>query len=433
MNFLELSYRIRCTLNNVNYRKLESIVSKSQSWTRAEVDSYHLNLMVKLLKHCSDNVPFYKRYFEKNGISWTDFKSLEDIQKLPIVTKSDILRNPQDFKAKNIRNFSYRTFHTGGTTGKPFEYFLDLEFEVLNWLIKRRTYASAGFRVGEDKIAVLAGGSLVPQKDLTIKQKLKRRIQNYVSLPITSLNTFEAEHFVRKIKAENIRFIRGYPSAIKSFILLLGNEKSDLNIKAVFTTAEVLSPEVRGLIEEYFSCTVIDQYGAGDGGGNISQEFGANYLRHNIESTILDTTSCAENDVIELVFTNLYNFSMPFIRYAPGDRAKIVPNSEGPLLFSSIEGRVSDIIKLSNGTILNGLSLPFEAWTSIVKQFQLVQLSRSKLELRIVPDEKWNKEYSAKAKAIIQKHCGIEIDVVISVMESLPLPDSGKLRYIIGL
>jgi phenylacetate-CoA ligase len=80
---------------------------------------------------------------------------------------------------------------------------------------------------------------------------------------------------------------------------------------------------------------------------------------------------------------------MPFIRYAPGDMAiKSDKKCDCGRSFPMIEkiiGRTSDVIKLINGRVLNGLSIPFEELTTEVDKFQIVQEASDRVEVLLVP------------------------------------------------
>ena len=73
------------------------------------------NYLSDLLKHVKANVPFYKKY------------SLIDINDFPVVDKSIIKSNFQDFKAQNYLNKKNIIVTTSGSTGTPFSVIQDFE------------------------------------------------------------------------------------------------------------------------------------------------------------------------------------------------------------------------------------------------------------------------------------------------------------------
>ena len=46
--------------------------------------------LVKQVKHVWDNVPYYRAKMEAKGITLDDIRSLDDLHKLPFLTKDDL-------------------------------------------------------------------------------------------------------------------------------------------------------------------------------------------------------------------------------------------------------------------------------------------------------------------------------------------------------
>ena len=74
--------------------------------------------LVKQVKHVWDNVPYYRKKMEAKGVTPDDIKGIEDLHKLPFVTKAD-LRDayPYGLMGKPLKE-RVRIQSTSGTTGK---------------------------------------------------------------------------------------------------------------------------------------------------------------------------------------------------------------------------------------------------------------------------------------------------------------------------
>ena len=74
--------------------------------------------LVKQVKHVYENVPYYKNLMDENGVTPDDIKGIEDLHKLPFLTKAD-LRDayPYGLLAKPL-NECVRIHSTSGTTGR---------------------------------------------------------------------------------------------------------------------------------------------------------------------------------------------------------------------------------------------------------------------------------------------------------------------------
>ena len=46
--------------------------------------------LVKQVKHVYENVPYYKNLMDEKGVKPDDIKSIDDIHKLPFLTKADL-------------------------------------------------------------------------------------------------------------------------------------------------------------------------------------------------------------------------------------------------------------------------------------------------------------------------------------------------------
>ena len=74
--------------------------------------------LVKQVKHVYENVPYYKNLMDEKGVKPDDIKSIDDIHKLPFLTKAD-LRDayPYGLLAKPLDD-CVRIQSTSGTTGR---------------------------------------------------------------------------------------------------------------------------------------------------------------------------------------------------------------------------------------------------------------------------------------------------------------------------
>lgn len=421
--------------------KLHQFVRETEKWNETQWQEYHREHLHKLLEHSYNHVPFYKNLMDSVKVHPNDIYSVKDLDRLPIVRKQDLIDYFEDFKADDMSNFRMIHHHTGGTTGKPCAYYMDRYSWALNWAIKMRTFEWAGYHYGDDCLGVLAGGSLIPGANSGWKHRLWRYVNNYYSMPITHLTDDILESYYNQIKKRNIQFLRGYPSAIAIFAEYICAHKEPLHLKAVFTTAEMLLPHQRQLIEKAFLCKPYDTYGCGDGMGYATECEQHNELHIYEECSIIqivDKNGCEVKDGEEgeIVMTSLFNYGFPFIRYAPGDMAvkseKKCPCGRHTKMIRVLKGRTSDNFKLINGNTLNALSLPFEELIDEVKQFQIVQEALDSVVLLIVPKTSISQSRLDEWKHLLEFHCGQGVHVQVKLVEDIDYPHSGKMRYIIS-
>ena len=398
----------------------------------------HLRL---LLEHAYQHVPFYKKAFELEGTKPSDIRSTADLCRLKPVRKKDVLLDPDAFLADNRSAFHGRKQHSGGTTGEVFTYYQDSEAWALNWALKMRTFEWGGYRFGKDRLGVMAGGSLIPQRNASWGSLLWRKASNCHSMPITHLDEADMERYFEQLQRQHIRFLRGYPSALTVFASYLRDTGKLLPMESVFTTAEMLFPHQRELMRQMFCCEVYDTYGCGDGMGNATECELHQGLHVCPEVSVMQVVNeqgqpVAPGEEGEVVLTSLFDYSMPLIRYAPGDRAVLkaesCPCGRGGMMLERVVGRAADVFKLSNGRILNGLSIPFEDLERDLVRFQIVQEASDRVVIKIVPRDTANADVVERIQRLMRHHCGEGITVEVRSVDRIEVPPSGKFRYVVS-
>src|ERR1700761_600834 len=72
----------------------------------------------ELLEYVAEYSPFYKERFAKYGIDSASIRSLADLQRIPVTTKSDLQTRNQDFLCVDRSRVAEYTA-TSGTLGSP--------------------------------------------------------------------------------------------------------------------------------------------------------------------------------------------------------------------------------------------------------------------------------------------------------------------------
>ena len=75
-----------------------------------------------LIEFSYENVPYYRNLFKNLGLLPGDIRTVEDLEKLPILTKDIIKEHWEEFKPANLSSMKYYNQATGGSTGTPFHY-----------------------------------------------------------------------------------------------------------------------------------------------------------------------------------------------------------------------------------------------------------------------------------------------------------------------
>jgi phenylacetate-CoA ligase len=139
----------------------------------------------------------------------------------------------------------------------------------------------------------------------------------------------------------------------------------------------------------------------------------------------------------EIVVTHLSTNDFPFIRYRTGDIGVLgaTPCSCGrglPLL-QDIQGRSTDFVVASDGTVMHGLSLIYILRDIVgVQAFKVIQETRALTRVLLVTDDSFPADAVASIISGFQQRLGADVAVTVEQVDAIPAEKSGKFRYIVS-
>lgn len=423
-------------LAGINTKSFKAVNREIESWSVDKLISYQVDRVRNILVYAYKQTDYYSKLFNELGFNPHTFSHLDQLTNIPPVSKTDIKENFNAFVSKEVSKLQYSKYHTGGTTGVAFKYFLDKQNWLYNWLSLNRAYSWAGYNFSNDKIGILAGGSLLPGGKIPLAKKIWKSLLKYYPLSITLLDDNAMFDYYTLIKNKNIKFIRGYPTSIFTFAEFVIKNNLTLKLESVITTAEMLYDYQRILISKAFNCEVYNHYGCKDGTINACECEEHSGLHISSEMSYVELIKNASDGLGQIAVTSFWNRSMPFIRYMPGDLAADITfgcncGRNLPKLIG-LEGRSSDIIKFSNGKTLNGLSLPFEDFDEHLHQFQIIERETDKIEILIVKKDAFDKSFEEQILKTLYSQIGSSVEVTITYVDKINMPSSNKFRYVIS-
>ncbi len=286
----------------------------------------------KLVRHCYENVPYYRRVFEERNLTPADIQTRADLVKLPVLTKQLIREHYDELISKDASGRKYLEGSTGGSTGTPMRYLDDVQTWNKLRGLAFRGWLWAGFHVGE-KMFTLAGNSLVKKnagaKKMLMKGMFDRFIMRNEKHDCTDITPEALDSYYHALMKRRPAAIRGYASSL--YFLARHIEQNYLpvcSVKAVFTTGEKLHPAYRRKIQQVFRAPVFDAYGAADGGISAHECYMHEGLHIGEEHCIVEIVDgngrlLPDGEVGHVVSTDLNNYVFPFLRYQVGDLAYI--------------------------------------------------------------------------------------------------------------
>jgi len=409
-------------------------------WKPFEILKHQQELQLKkLIDFAYNNVPYYSKLFNQIDIKPSDINTIEDLERMPILTKQIIKENWQDFIPKNINKIKYVNGSTGGSTGVPLRYRMSIEDYERGIALLYLCFSCGGYNLG-DKLAVIAGSSLVP----TAKSETKRKIQDfflnvrhYSSFEMSEKNLFKYFYDVNSWKPD---FFRGYASSLYFFAKFINDKNLQLSFqpKAIFTTAEKLFDKQRTLIEKILKAKIFDNYGLNDGGISAYECKEHRGFHVGTERAILEIVNDEGKHVIEqngkILATSLYNYALPFIRYDTGDLG-IISASECSCgrktpLIKKIIGRTTDFLKLNN-IVIGSPVLTILMGKFDIEQYQITQNGPSSIICKIIRGKTFKIEDENFIKKSFYSHVG-DISIKFDYIDSILPTRAGKYKFIIN-
>lgn len=419
-------------------KKHLDFLQKSQWWVESDLKEYQNQKLRELIKHAYENVPYYNDLFKKLKLKPDDIKNTNDLEKLPILTKETIRENFNNGKiiAKNLPKRNLFTIGSSGSTGEPLQYYITKNAYSFNIIAANiRGWYWMGYRLGDKYIKL----SQNPREKL--HKKIQDKINNCIYVLSQSLTPESIEKIVGQIIGSNASVVRGYPSTL--FILsdyISKNNIKEIELDAINTTGEILFPHMRKAIENNFHCPVFDSYSSEGTATAFECDSHDKYhlaAEYAFTEIISNGERVANSSKGEIVSTDLWNYAVPFIRYNSKDIAVISDSKcsckRGLPVIDSIEGRDVDIFVTPSGKrLIVHYFTGYFAKVDTVSQYQVVQNKSDKIELKLVPNNKFNNTEKEKIFNDISSYIGNDVDFSIRITDEIPEnPKNGKRRFMI--
>ena len=417
-------------------------LAEQRQWLSAdELRCFQQNEVTKILQHANIHCRWYQEYFKRVGLNSNQVQTLDDFQRLPLLTKSDIRQSREEMLATNYRRQVYE-HKTGGSSGVPLQFYVSRNSYEWRWAVTSRGYGWAGALDGE-KIFYLWSAPVGRQsllkraKSATQYAILRRKYYNNFRLSKSSL-----PHCLESLNRFAPRVLVGYTTMLEylaRYIKLHGGLR--IKLQSVITAAETVTPAQRELLREVFQVPVLASYGSREfmliamecehGGMHISAD-------NLLVECLRDGIPATPGELGQVVITDLHNYGMPFIRYQIGDVATIragqCPCGRGLPMLQDVHGRLPDTIQTPDGKLISGIFFPhllkeFD-W---IEQFQVIQKELDKLHVKLIaPDRRAAEQGLSQLRQEILAVTGKDMQIEVVFVEDIPRTATGKHRSVIS-
>lgn len=291
--------------------------------SREQIRAWQDERLVETVEHAYKNVEFYRRKMGEKGIKPSDIKSVDDLCKLPFLTKAD-LRDAYPYGLLAVpREDAVRIQSTSGTTGKRVvAFYTQDDIDLWEDCCARAIVAAGGTR--SDVVQVSYGYGLFTGGPGLNGGSHK---VGCLTLPMSSGNTARQIQFIQDLGATILCCTPSYAAFIGETFEEMGIGPEEIPLKAGIFGAEAWTQEMRRDIEKKLGIRAYDIYGLTELSGpgvsfECAEQTGMHINEDHFIAEIIDPDTgevLPEGSKGELVFTSITKKAFPMLRYRTRD------------------------------------------------------------------------------------------------------------------
>lgn len=290
--------------------------------SRDQIRQWQSERLVKQVRNVWDNVPIYRKRMEETGVSPEDIQSVDDLYKLPFITKDDLRDEyPYGLLARPL-NECVRIQSTSGTTGRRVvAFYTQHDIDLWEDCCARAITAAGGTK--DDICHVSYGYGLFTGGPGLNGGSHK---VGCLTLPMSSGNTDRQIQFMTDLGSTILCCTPSYAAYLAESIHEKGLQ-DQIKLKSGIFGAEAWTEEMRRDVEEKLGIKAYDIYGLTEiSGPGVAFECSAQDGMHiNEDHFIAEVINPKTGEVLpdgekgELVFTSITKEAFPLLRYRTRD------------------------------------------------------------------------------------------------------------------
>ena len=374
-----------------------NFLMQSINWSNDKINEYQNNCFLNLINHCFSNVAYYKKKFSEYGYTKNTFKSLDDLKKIPRLTKDDILNNFDDLIADNYRKKKLFKNSTSGTSGKKLSFLIDDDtFKIEAAFVLRSIKINGGTMYDKPSIWLRR---YVPENNKSPLWYYDHELRRlYISAYHINDNTVQS--YISEINKNNYHTLFTYPSS--AYILANICEKNNIypDIKAIHLASENIQENWIKKIIEVFKIIPTSHYGSMEKVIFMHKKKYDHRYVPNLEYGAYNFIKKKNTNIYNVEASGFINYAMPFLGYHMEDEYIILDDKFK--FVDKINGRSTDILVSKDGTNLPCVN--FFSWIDKqingIGMFQIIQKKNKDIIFNYTKD---SKTYDLNTDINIQK------------------------------
>lgn len=418
---------------------------RSQWLSPKDVREYQEMKLRQLIGHAYYHVPFYRETMDALHLKPEDIKTIDDLQKLPIIDKAVVRENMHLGIMSNSHNKrKILKVATSGSTGEPFSVYAEKKQLEMRAAATQRAMEWTGWRFGDRQVRLW-------HKHLSMKkvEVLKERIDAFFTrrkfIPAYEISEENLQTFLAEVMRYKPVLLDGYAESYNIIAQCLrGGGYQGHKPRGIISSGQTLPVSSRKRIEEAFGCKVYDKYGAREFAGGIAYQCKDQSDGYHVvaECSIIEIVDAEGKHVKPgetgiVLITELNNYAMPLIRYRLGDFAvavdpeKVCACGRGLPLIGPVQGRIQATILGTRKQLIPGTFFArlFSNYDYAVRQFQVVQKDFGAITLNIVKAHRYDDSVLEQILKEIRKHLSDDIKVDVKFVDVIPLGRTGKRHH----
>jgi phenylacetate-CoA ligase len=414
----------------------------SQWLPQAELEQLQFEALRRLVAHAFVHCPYYRAEWARRGLAPSALQAPDDFLRWPVID-GEVVREQRLRMRAQLPGMRLLSKSTGGSSGAPVHFDLDTNSNDRRTAAWFRGYSWAGAGPGTKQLYLWG----VPLGRVPRWKRWKDALYNRAYRRLV-LNTFELEEarvpeFLHRHNRYRPEVVVAYTNALYAFARSLDEQGLRPHPpRAIVVGAEKLHAFQRQLIERVFGGPVFETYGSREVmliGAECDRHAGLHVTGEHLLVEVLDDDGrpTAPEQEGSVVITDLYNYGMPFIRYANGDRAVAGWGScacgRGLPLLRKVVGRRLDVLQTPDGRLIPGEFFPhlvkdFPA----IKRFQVLQDELDRVQLRVVLQGTWGDDSRRLLRQEVTRVLGSAVRFDLLPVQDIPLTPAGKHRVVIS-
>jgi phenylacetate-CoA ligase len=417
-------------------------LERTQWLSRAELDELQLAALRRLLEHTHDHCPYYRERWRALGLGPQSLQAAADFGRWPVID-SETVRQHRVAMQAGVPGLRLITKTTGGSGGMPLRFEFDQDSNDRRKAAWHRGYGWAGAGLGTKQVHLWGAALGQVPSWRRLKVALHDRLYRREMLSSYLLSEATTPEFLRRLNRARPHVIVAYTNPLYAFARSLREHGlTPHRPRAIVVGAEKLYDFQRDLIEAVFQAPVFETYGSREFmllGAECDRHTGLHLTTEHILVEVLadDGRPTPDGEEGNVVVTDLYNYGMPFVRYANGDRAiagwGACSCGRGLPLLKRVVGRRLDILTTPDGRMIPGeLFLHVLRDFPSVQRFQVVQERSDQIELRMTLKGDRGKAEFSRLEKELKPVLGPSMSLVIVEVDEIPLTRAGKLQVVVN-